>query len=492
MLAVVIELVAVYVRYKFGHWIGGPVLGHLLGWGPIVWSVVTVVTGRGGGFLSQYEFGARPASRRERAVVDPQVHALVDGNRTKGPTAWYVVDLPEVNAWVTGSTLYLSRAVIQSSHLRAIIAHELGHLNSFDGRLTLALRRMVFPGVLQLFVWRMRYQQFRAQAQTQPGAGGMVVQPRPVLAVGCFAGVLLSLFWLWLSLLAGGISSIILAIPLAAYWREHEYEADRYAAYLGEGRGLSAALDDVAAPIDFATPWLQFSQASHPPTELRIDRLEQYVEARNEREIAAVRAPLPRDRVALLGSTGFFGALGMAFVLVCGMLGFAGQAAGSGIAAIGRDFRQRLTTSAEQGLERAGGAVITGAAEAAGFPIARATPTQTPEERAANQASQELYGVPGPTPTVGLNDPTIVSASGIQCGSRYAITGSEPLRLAQEPSSTSRKPGLVQPSTTVVAKCNTESWPDGWILLGWDDGKTNGWLGWLSDSEAQQRLRLLP
>ena len=43
---------------------------------------------------------------------------------------------------VVGQALYLHRALVWDPALTAVIAHELGHLNSLDGRLTLALRRL--------------------------------------------------------------------------------------------------------------------------------------------------------------------------------------------------------------------------------------------------------------------------------------------------------------------------------------------------------------
>ena len=55
----------------------------------------------------------------------------------------FVLDNPQPDAAVCWHTLMLSRALLESDHLPAMLAHELGHLASTDGRLTAALNRLV-------------------------------------------------------------------------------------------------------------------------------------------------------------------------------------------------------------------------------------------------------------------------------------------------------------------------------------------------------------
>ncbi len=54
-----------------------------------------------------------------------------------------MLDTPEPDAAVVGDTLMLSRGLFESPHLSAVLAHELGHLGTPDGRITAALNRLV-------------------------------------------------------------------------------------------------------------------------------------------------------------------------------------------------------------------------------------------------------------------------------------------------------------------------------------------------------------
>ena len=55
------------------------------------------------------------------------------------------------HAAVIGDTLMLSRGLLDSPHLPAVLAHELGHLGSPDGRVTAALNRlMIHPPIYDL------------------------------------------------------------------------------------------------------------------------------------------------------------------------------------------------------------------------------------------------------------------------------------------------------------------------------------------------------
>ena len=113
-----------------------------------------------------------------------------------------------------------------------MFAHELGHLNSLNGRLTLALRRLAPVGAL--------------------GDDGAT------LAEGIAV------------LFVGGISVALLSPLLSAYWRRREFRADAYAAHLGQGPPLAAHLERTQF-FDVAVPFL--SGRVHPYTEQRLERL---------------------------------------------------------------------------------------------------------------------------------------------------------------------------------------------------------------------------
>jgi Zn-dependent protease with chaperone function len=58
------------------------------------------------------------------------------------PNGCYVLDDPLPSAAVRGTTVILSRGLLESASLAAVLAHELGHINSLDGHLTEALNRL--------------------------------------------------------------------------------------------------------------------------------------------------------------------------------------------------------------------------------------------------------------------------------------------------------------------------------------------------------------
>ncbi len=68
-----------------------------------------------------------------------------------------------------------------------------------------------------------------------------------------------------------------LLTPLwAGYFRECEYRADQYAARLGYARELIDC-SRASSPYDQPVPFAWMKAHTHPPAELRIDRLQAYL-----------------------------------------------------------------------------------------------------------------------------------------------------------------------------------------------------------------------
>jgi Zn-dependent protease with chaperone function len=230
--------------------------------GPVT-SLLTLIALPGGAWLTRWSLGAREPSMREREqiILALQNAAAQAPEGTTGPSRWFVLDRTTPEAFVIGTTLYLSRVMIHSPYLMAVLAHELGHLNSLDGRMTLALRRLVLPPVLWV------------------SAGLGQIAPRAVAAsvlmrssAGCIAGTLMGLGALFLLLAGGGIGLWLLNPLWVGYWRSREFAADAFAAACGYADQLAQFLEqrqffDVPVPY-FMTP--------EPPIELRIDRLIAY------------------------------------------------------------------------------------------------------------------------------------------------------------------------------------------------------------------------
>jgi len=149
------------------------------------------------------------------------------------PQRWFVLDEQYLNAAAYASTLMVTRGLLESGYLEPVLAHELGHLNSSDSRLTAALHRMTTPPRRRMGL---------------------------PLAAASFVG-------------SGALGVWLTRTPWAAYWRSREFAADRYAAKLGQGQALARFLDTNALANDLPVPFVWLTEQSHPATEHRIDRL---------------------------------------------------------------------------------------------------------------------------------------------------------------------------------------------------------------------------
>jgi Zn-dependent protease with chaperone function len=206
----------------------------LIGFGPLAISLATLVLPLGGWWFQQQSGGRRP-SERERAVFEAAFEQLraVDP-QLRGPRRWFVVDDPEPNASAYADTLMVTRGALESPSFPAVLAHELGHLNTSDARVTAALYRMTTP-------------------------------PREPMEFP---------FRLIAFLVNGRAAMALVRTPWAIYWRRREAVADSYAARLGQGQALADYLDAHAVAGDLPAPFKGFGDTSHPWTEHRIDDLE--------------------------------------------------------------------------------------------------------------------------------------------------------------------------------------------------------------------------
>jgi Zn-dependent protease with chaperone function len=71
----------------------------------------------------------------------------------------------------------------------------------------------------------------------------------------------------------GGLGLRLTAPFWGSHWREREYTADRYAAGLGQAEDLADFLEIHALMHDHPVPFIWLTEHTHPPTELRIDKL---------------------------------------------------------------------------------------------------------------------------------------------------------------------------------------------------------------------------
>ena len=236
----------------------GPSAGALAcaaAFAPLVWSVAGL-TLPGRGQVWRRRLGARRPTAEEGLVLADALALLRGFDPSLPDPVLYVLDDPLPTAAVRGRALIISRGLLERDSLAAVLAHELGHVDGVDGRLTEALARLV--------VWADPLGPPNLHGAPQPPED---FRPEPQR----------SLIWSSLRLFArlagGGCAEQLLAPLWATHWRAREYAADDHAAQLGQGEDLARHLADFEQPFDAPQPGLLFKAANHPPVALRIERL---------------------------------------------------------------------------------------------------------------------------------------------------------------------------------------------------------------------------
>jgi Zn-dependent protease with chaperone function len=273
---------AVLLKTTGGSTAGADEWAKLAAIAPTLWSIAALVNPTGGGWWWQQRMGGREPSQREHEAY---VLALGDLQSVSAlllprPKRWFVVDEPACNAAVCGDTLMLSKGLLESPHLPAVLAHELGHLHGIDARLAAAVNRLVID----------RPQHPQAQLE-EGGAPQPPLSPAPfpttraaapptTVAItqetrsgGLIGGPLHWMLRMSIALVRGGRGLRITAPVWAQIWREQEYEADRWAAHIGQADELADFLELEALAHDHPIPLIWLTNHTHPPTELRIERL---------------------------------------------------------------------------------------------------------------------------------------------------------------------------------------------------------------------------
>lgn len=241
----------------------------ILAYGPMVWSLIALsrtVGWIGTGQWWRTRVGGREPSTRERALYKDAMLMLEQQapGRLYLPKDWFVVDLPEPEAAVCGQSLMLTRGMLESPYLAAALAHELGHLAGWDARLTAAINRLIIHPLKEP-----RPDQERYEKHTTTMMVGDDPVSQTIVVMGIFAMIgRTALRWC-----RGGLGLWLLKALWAHQWRENEYAADQYAAMLGQADELADFLEINSLAFDQPLPFTWLSTVTHPPTELRIDRL---------------------------------------------------------------------------------------------------------------------------------------------------------------------------------------------------------------------------
>jgi Zn-dependent protease with chaperone function len=236
---------------------------------PTAWSLLALAWPGGSGWWWRQQAGGREPSQREWLTYEDALLLLRDHapEPLPEPATWFVLDTHEPNAAVIGDTLMLSRGLLDSPHLPAVLAHELGHLGSPDGRVTAALNRlMIHPPIYD--------REPQEREHHEPSRLEFNDDTLYIIALTTYITVWCTKM---LTTACRGGLGLYLTRPLwGKYWREREYIADEYAAALGQADELADFLEIHGLIHDHPIPFIWLTDHTHPPTELRIDRLRAY------------------------------------------------------------------------------------------------------------------------------------------------------------------------------------------------------------------------
>jgi Zn-dependent protease with chaperone function len=223
------------------------VLLCLIALAPTLWSMFALISPAGSGWWWRQYTGGREPSQRERLAYQDAVERLQAESLKplRLPSSWFVVDEQFPNASACGDSLMLSRGLLETEHPGCVLGHELNHLGSLDGRINLALNRLVIHQA--------------PRPSKDPEDAGRPSGERRIIR---FA--------------RGGLALRITAPLWGRYWRGREYAADAYAASLGQADKFADFLEINALSDDRPIPFIALTDTGHPYTELRIDRLRNY------------------------------------------------------------------------------------------------------------------------------------------------------------------------------------------------------------------------
>jgi Zn-dependent protease with chaperone function len=243
--------------------------------------------------------GYRRLSRDEARRIAPMLRAVAEGMDLEGLPRFAMADLAIPNAWTYMRTVVLTTGLLQTltdGELRAVLAHELQHWRSGDSVGLHLIWACAWPIALVYNVGSLITGGSRGMSSD---ASPTSVSPRTLLTV--FAWIIA-----WPAAL---IIRFAITPAVAMVQRRYEYEADAAAAHLGYSEDMITALRKMGAFEGGRTGWERAMQATHPPTELRIEKLQpskpddaQYQEDELHGPSAAEIARLARAFIPFTGS----------------------------------------------------------------------------------------------------------------------------------------------------------------------------------------------
>lgn len=256
---------SVLFSFVAGAWGLGFLFGLVIAYFPIALSIGTWVgVIPGGNIITRWVLRARQPSRREFQIIKEAL-LTIDAryDSLKEPTDFFVIDQIYPAAYTIGSTLYLTKELVQSEHLVPVLAQAIGYIHNGDGLRLLALRRLVLPPFY--FFTKEQQTEVFSKVAGMAGDAERVLDIR--LNMNPAARSVLGVFFL--AAIGGGIGTLLLSPLWAGYWSHADYEADDFAGQGGFAADLINYLETYAA-LEFQTP---YQMNARPPAELRRDNL---------------------------------------------------------------------------------------------------------------------------------------------------------------------------------------------------------------------------
>lgn len=280
-----LEIAGVGLRYWAIVWASSPFFSastvHTLAIigavGPPCYSLLAWVGPPGGNGVMRWKVRGRVPTVTEQAIL-AEVFRILANRGITPPRFVYTVDQPDLNASVIGHTLFLHRDLYASPHLVAVIAHEMGHYHSSDGRLALALHRLTIPGgwlAVSLVMYLIdQIGRLLNLGLCLINTISYIVLRTEIDVPTSIARLSRQIISFLLIALVGGIGIVINAPLWRSYIRQREFAADRYAAQHGFACALTLFLRQ-AQLDEINLPWNQAS--FHPSVEERLAALQPYL-----------------------------------------------------------------------------------------------------------------------------------------------------------------------------------------------------------------------
>lgn len=228
----------------------------IIGFAPILWSLITLwIPGLSTGAEEARKLGARRPVEAlgEVQAIDTalgDLRAVATANKTPFSEPVAVLVSPHMfpGAYTVGRIIYLHSGLFKTNYLKTALAHELGHLTYKDGRLLLALRRLIIP----LAYW------FGIDRSPKPAgllSGGRVYN----VDMGDDAAMYYKMKTLstkmTMAFLMGGLGLLYRSMQWADAWKVKDFRADAFACKLGEGQNLKQFLSEYQE-LETAQPYL--------------------------------------------------------------------------------------------------------------------------------------------------------------------------------------------------------------------------------------------